>query len=162
MIILQLTKCSEAQHNIFMGLLGNVEVAKGKGEVVGSYPGCKLGEGLSSFQLSRWLEKQCPLASADNLQPWSQMGTLWRDGEQRAFSIPGCKSSPLTLPCCCWRSWINSVSLAFLRFAKCLMWKKKKKSWVRDKKREKTETCSLSQACLLSAVVGLSCWCPCP
>lgn len=74
------------QHNIFMGLLGNVKIAKGKGEHVGGYTGCKLGEGLSSFQLSRLLEKQWPLAKADNLQPWSQAGTPWSKGEQRGLS----------------------------------------------------------------------------
>lgn len=69
-----------------MGLLGNVKIAKGKGEHVGGYTGCKLGEGLSSFQLSRLLEKQWPLAKADNLQPWSQAGTPWSKGEQRGLS----------------------------------------------------------------------------
>lgn len=72
-----------------MGLLGNVEVAKGNGEDVGSYAGCKLGEGLSSFQLSRFLEKQWPLARADNLQPWSHSGTPWSHREQRGLSYTG-------------------------------------------------------------------------
>lgn len=69
------------QHNIFMGLLGNVKIAKGKGEDVGGYTGCRLGEGLRSFQLIRLLEKQWPLARADDLQPWSQAGTPWSNGE---------------------------------------------------------------------------------
>lgn len=44
MIILQLTKCSEAQRNIFMGLLGNVQVAKRKGEDVEAILGANWGK----------------------------------------------------------------------------------------------------------------------
>lgn len=68
-----------------MSLLGNVKVAKGKREDVGGYTGCKLGEGLSIFQMSRVLEKQWPLARAGSPQPWSQTGTLWSERAKRAF-----------------------------------------------------------------------------
>lgn len=126
------------QHNIFMGLLGNVKVAKGKGEDVEVYTGCRLGEWLRSFQLSRFLEKQWPLARANNLQPWSQTGTPWSDREQRGLSYTGLQEQPSHSSLLLLKVMDKLCFLCFPQVCKELnvgRGKKKKKSWVRTQKK---------------------------
>lgn len=71
---------------------------------------------------------------------------------KQGSSILVCKSSPLTLPCCCWRSWINSDFFAFLRFAKCFCGKKKELS----EYTKKGESRTVFQITGLSSSLGCS------